>query len=124
MSTNSNISIVNADGTTRSIYCHWDGGLWDGGVAQTLIEFYRTESEVNELIDHGACSSLGGSVNDSLFYHRDRGEDLDIRINETPNEEYHYTFNNGQWYVCCPETEWADVILTEELRVELEKYDG
>ncbi len=122
MSTNSSISITNIDGTIRSIYCHWDGGMWDGGVAQTLIEFYRTESEVNALIDQGNCSSLSGTIEDSVFYHRDRGEELEIYA-DVQEQEYDYMFRDGKWFVTCNETTNTEVELTEELRAELENYE-
>ncbi len=122
MSTNSSISITNTDGTIRSIYCHWDGGMWDGGVAQTLIEFYRTENEVNALIDQGNCSSLSGTIEDSVFYHRDRGEELEIYA-DVQEQEYDYMFRDGKWFVTCNETTNTEVELTEDLRVELENYE-
>ncbi|QIW90614.1 UNVERIFIED_ORG: hypothetical protein GCAPEGMB_00267 [Vibrio phage V07] len=123
MSTNSSISITQENGHVRSIYCHWDGGMWTGGVAETLIENYRTEAEVNALIDQGGCSSLGGTIEDSVFYARDRGEELEIYIDNIPEQEYNYMFKDGKWFVCCPETNWEDVVLTNELRVELENYE-
>lgn len=122
MSTNSSISITNTDGTIRSIYCHWDGGMWYGGVAQVLLEFYRTENEVNALIDQGNCSSLEGSIEDSVFYHRDRGEELEIYA-DVQEQEYDYMFRDGKWFVTCNETTNTEVELTEELRAELENYE-
>lgn len=123
MSTNSSISITQENGQVRSIYCHWDGGLWDGGVADNLLQFYRTENEINALIEQGECSSLSGTIEDSVFYARDRDEDLTIYIDNIPEQEYNYMFKDGKWFVCCPETNWEDVVLTNELRIELENCE-
>ena len=103
MSTNSSITIKNTNGSTRSIYCHWDG--YPDHVGKLLNEYYNSSEKVNALIDLGAISVLGESIEcpaahsfDSpvsgytIAYHRDRGEEL--MINDTAQiEEYNYLFD-------------------------------
>ena len=117
MATRSMISIHQNDGKIRSVYCHWDGYFEHNGVI--LYNFYNTPEKVKELISYGDISSLGTEIGKKhdfgklyygcTFYHRDRGEDLDIRemditsnINpyvQLDEEEYNYIFveKTGKW---------------------------
>ena len=74
MATRSRIGIENADGTVSSIYCHWDG--YPEGVGTTLKNYYSDRDLLNELIDLGDISSLDSTINETVAYHRDRGEEL------------------------------------------------
>lgn len=87
MSTNSNIGIINKDGTVEVIYCHWDGHPSHNGVL--LREHYNSLTKVTELIALGNISSLRERVAPepgqqhsfdspaegvTIAYARDRGE--------------------------------------------------
>lgn len=122
MSTRSRIAIKNADGSIKSIYCHWDGYLC--GVGETLLENYKDENKIKELIALGDISSLSENINPPsgvkhtfdhsypgvvIAYHRDRGEvfhdrtcvdenDLMNYFNDS-DEEFLYIFKDGKWFV-------------------------
>jgi hypothetical protein len=119
MATRSRIGIEQADGTVKSIYCHWDG--MPRGVGRLLVEHYLMRDKVESLMLLGSISLLGeqveptGRVNHSfelpedgitVAYHRDRGEDLDpARVDKSLNdflqsdvEEFGYVFTQyGEW---------------------------
>lgn len=121
MSTRSRIGIQDADGSIRSIYCHFDGYL--NGVGQTLFDSYTDPAKVEALIALGDLSSLDDEVAPApgvphsygsaakgvtVAYHRDRGEAL-RPASVDPDEatyyadankswaEYLYLFRDGQW---------------------------
>jgi len=73
MSTRSRIAIETKSGTVKSIYCHFDGYV--SGVGKTLYNHYDKE-KLEKLIELGDISSLGESTENTVAYHRDRGEDL------------------------------------------------
>lgn len=119
MSTHSRIGMVLEDGQVRSVYCHWDGYPSNNGVI--LLENYTDAEKVKKLIDLGSISSLRENVDipegkvhnfDSplddvvIAYHRDRGEDLEIRTNKDvddfrldDNDAWTYLFKDGKWLV-------------------------
>lgn len=119
MSTRSRIAIKNADGTYRSIYCHFDG--YPDGVGATLKEHYTDPTKINQLLDLGDISALGSEIGEkhdfddrnapqewTRAYGRDRGE-TGIDASESPTMddlreltkgsggEYLYWFANGEW---------------------------
>jgi hypothetical protein len=90
MSTRSNIAKVEPDGSVTSIYCHWDGYPSNNG--KILLEHYKDEAKVDDLLAGGSLSSLGESIGEKhpfdhhedtaglhkgmcLYYGRDRDED-------------------------------------------------
>ena len=75
MSTRSNIAIEKPDGTIQSIYVHSDG--YPDGVGQMLINNYPTYGSSLRLFEHGDCSSLGATLEECSFYHRDWERKLD-----------------------------------------------
>lgn len=119
MATRSRIGIEQADGTVKSIYCHWDG--YPKGVGKTLVEHYLMRDKVESLIALGDISSLGeqaeptGRVPHSfnspedgitVAYHRDRGERLQpARVDrsltdflQSDVEEFGYVMTqSGEW---------------------------
>ena len=120
MSTRSRIGMVQSDGSVKSIYCHWDGYPQNNG--NILIKHYTDIEKVKSLIELGSISSLGKNINPdpidgvhtfdnpqvdvTVAYHRDRGEDLEIRIDESESEfiksdleEWGYLFKDGKWFV-------------------------
>ena len=54
-----------------SVYLHREGYAEYSGLL--LQKYYATPEQVDQLIALGDMSSLGISVNDCLFYNRDRG---------------------------------------------------
>jgi hypothetical protein len=73
MSTRSRIAIETESGIVKSIYCHFDGYV--SGVGKMLYNHYDKE-KLEKLIELGDISSLGESIENTVAYHRDRGEDL------------------------------------------------
>lgn len=66
MSTRSIIAQPCADGSYEGIYCHFDGH--PQGVGLTLKEHYLYPEKVNELILGGDISSLGNTIEETVFY--------------------------------------------------------
>lgn len=117
MATRSRIAIEQADGTVRSIYCHWDG--YPKGVGKTLVEHYSDRAKVESLIALGDISQLGERVEPvgkhsfnvpeegtTVAYHRDREEAYQKpRVDKTMQgfvdsdvEEFGYVFTGaGEW---------------------------
>lgn len=127
MSTRSRIGIQNADKSVTSIYCHWDGYPSNNG--RILLEHYKTESKVRELMALGNISILSEEIGKKhsfeerssarmpdgdirhkwcLAYGRDRGEteqeattcpSLQTAFSKQACEEYNYLFKNGKWHL-------------------------
>jgi len=112
----------NSEKGAKAIYCHSDGYL--DYVGKILDEHYQNESKVDELLAHGDLSSLDKNIGEKLdfndyklfyekeqcrFYHRDRGEKLNIETLTSEEDildyassccaEYIYMFAYGSWYV-------------------------
>lgn len=93
----------------QAIYCHNDGYLSNNG--KILDQHYQNEVKVDNLIAQGDCSSLKDTIKDTIFYHRDRGEDNKEAVNlnnetkllehafESCDAEVVYMFAYGSWYV-------------------------
>ena len=93
----------------QAIYCHNDGYLSNNG--KILDQHYQNEVKVDNLIAQGDCSSLKDTIEDTIFYHRDRGEDNKEAVNlnnetkllehafESCDAEVVYMFAYGSWYV-------------------------
>ena len=114
------IGIKNEDGTVTGIYCHWDGYPENNG--QILVEHYRNEKKVRELIDLGDLSILGPEIGIAhdfesrdpthkdmcTAYGRDRGE-KDVSKTDFKSErdlalcgrgqEFSYVFDKGDWFL-------------------------
>ena len=99
--------MINEDRTVTSIYVHWDGSP---DTRMPILEgHYNTVEKIEELLSHGSVSSLANTIEDTIFYHRDRGEELNIRTSESlqeffydaysMSEEYVYLFDNSSWIV-------------------------
>jgi len=82
MATRARIGVLHPDGSVTSIYSHWDG--YPNGVGKTLGENYSHQDRAKRLVAMGGVSVLEGTIEESVFYHRDRDEDL--QIEESPNE--------------------------------------
>lgn len=117
MATRSTIGIENDDETVTYIYCHWDGYPEHNG--KILLEHYKNEDKVRDLMRFGSLSILSKEIGDlnrsphdsflrkkdgiCLAYGRDRGEDCTeaktCKPGEIQGEEFNYLFKDGKWYV-------------------------
>lgn len=91
------------DKNYMGIYCHWDGYKSYNG--RILMKYYDTKEKVEELISHGDMSSLQPTLQECIFYHRDREHDLKISFFDEINKEFTnsmvcflYLFKNNQWH--------------------------
>ena len=101
--------IGGADDTILAIYCHNDGYLSNNG--KILDQHYANKDDVNELLAGGDISSLKDTIEDTIFYMRDRGEkykqatflhdetELIKFAFEECDAEVVYMFAYGSWYV-------------------------
>lgn len=98
--------LINSRGkySYRGIYCHYDGYLDD--VGKNLVENYTNEDIIDELISLGDISSLGKDTLNTMAYHRDYDEDLNIREYSSPDDilnegwmEYAYIWDGEEWNV-------------------------
>lgn len=103
MSTRSTIWIKN-DNEYRGIYVHFDGYIKGNG--KILLEHYNSVDKINSLIELGNVSALGETINDTIFYHRDRDEDdlsfyncSSLDQMEKLFQQYNYLYQDGEWYV-------------------------
>lgn len=126
MSTRSYIGYVTESGKVKYVYCHFDG--YPSGVGSTLIKYYTDPKTIAKLISMGGISSLEAKIgrkhpfdsrnNDkpenekqTTFYHRDRGEELDVYEADSPEAyladfrkpgdwcEFAYLWRDNTWYV-------------------------
>ncbi len=117
MATRSNIAMKTKEGKIVSVYCHWDGYVANNG--RILLENYADISKIEALVALGSISSLGEAIGEqqdfddrstqkdnwTLFYSRDRGEELSIQeYDDIPSwiadmEEYAYLWNGTEWLV-------------------------
>ena len=103
MSTRCTVSLYDGNGKYHSVYGHWDGSL--SGVGRILFDYYNTLETVTELIEMGSFSSLRPTLNDSVFYSRDRFEDYELNkptvyhnIFDIPVQEYNYLYTGTHWF--------------------------
>ena len=112
MSTRSRIGIENQDGTTTSIYCHFDGEI--DGVGETLQKHYTNRSKVEQLIALGSISYLEENVNPTgehsfnlpqedvvVAYHRDRGEPFDQQTNQDVSNLFNCIYQSSEEFIYC-----------------------
>jgi hypothetical protein len=98
MATRSRIAIENQDGTVNSVYCHWDGYL--SGVGKTLFNHYDQE-KLRKLLELGGLSALEATLEDTIAYHRNRGEDLHSTHYLSIEGLFENGFDSGIEYIYC-----------------------
>ena len=93
----------------QAIYCHNDGYLSNNG--KILDQHYQNEDRVDNLIAQGDASSLKDTIDDTIFYMRDRDEENKEAVTlkdetellkhafESCDAEVVYMFAYGSWYV-------------------------
>ena len=108
MATRSIIAKLDDKGV-QAIYCHNDGYLSNNG--KILDQHYQNEVKVDNLIAQGDASSLKDTIEDTIFYMRDRGEENKEATNlnnetkllefafESCDAEVVYMYAYGSWYV-------------------------
>lgn len=123
MATRGTIAVQHTDGTVSQVYAHWDNYL--EGTGQTLLDHYNSLALAECLVNGGDISSVANTVDTTVYYGRDRGEDnMEARAFGNLNsyykglqpEEYNYLFTNGQWLVEHYESGGEYVPLTEALQ--------
>ena len=98
MATRSRIAIENQDGTVTSIYCHWDGYI--SGVGETLFENYHSV-KTEQLIALGDLSSLGKTLEDTVAFSRDQGDEINQTTYDDVPTLFLDGFESGVEYVYC-----------------------
>lgn len=98
MSTQSMIFLQNKDESYDGISCFYDGQI-DEGVGETLFNNYATFGDVRELIEHGDASSIGDTIESSVFYCRDKNEDFNFYEIDDEEELENTIFNSGASFV-------------------------
>ena len=116
MSTNALVGIENDDGTIDAVYLHFDGD----SAGCTLRQHYATQELARALVERGAISYISTKIEPTngwphsfdtpqkgvtVFYHRDRGDDLNIQTysgiteysEHTEYYEYLYLYADGEW---------------------------
>lgn len=111
MSTHCRIGIVHENGSVTSIACQFDG--YPSWVGKTPLGHYTDKEKILNLLKLGDLRTLGKNLDGeslddeprTVAYHRDYGEDLDIRENPDlenfmmdENEEWNYLYDCGEWY--------------------------
>jgi hypothetical protein len=99
MATRSRIAIENQDGSVTSVYCHWDGHIETNGVI--LNNNYNTKDKVEALIELGNLSSLDKTLETTVAYARDRGEDSHQATYSNVEELFEDGFSSGVEYIYC-----------------------
>jgi hypothetical protein len=108
MSTRARFGIL-YDGNVDSSYCHNDG--YPAGLGKALKENYKTVEDVSDLIEMGDASSIKETIEDSVFYCRDRGEKrfdtapysekLSSYLEDYSDSEYLYLFDTDkEGWIC------------------------
>lgn len=126
MSTKSRIGIENQDGTTTSIYCHFDGYI--SGVGAVLQKHYTNRSKVEQLIALGSISYIAENLNPTgehsfaqpekgvvVAYHRDRDEEFDQKTNQSVSDLFNCIYQTSEELIYCFTKD--DIWLVLDLRV-------
>lgn len=125
MATRCTVSLYDGNGQYHSIYGHWDGYL--GGVGRTLFYYYNTLEAVTELIKMGNFSSIRSTLNDCVFYARDRYEDYELNkpsvysnIFDIPVQEYNYLYSADCWFYY-DDTRYVRILTNKRIEEDIKK---
>ena len=86
MSTRSRIGFISTDNSIETVYCHQDGYPAFNG--RILKECYSGIEKIKELLAQGDMSSLGETIKECVFFHRDRNEVLEPAYKEKDYESF------------------------------------
>lgn len=102
MSTNAQILIRTSDNKYRGVTLHWDG--YPAHVLPLLVHHYNTPEKAKALVDGGNLSTLAETVEECVYYKRDRGETgQEARVYASFDDtllvevEYRYLRIEGEW---------------------------
>ena len=125
MATRAAIGMMQADGSVKAIYLHWDG--YPGHAGAVLGGWYKTDEQVTALLDLGDLSEIEPDLEKCVAYHRDRHEPYREPSVYADREEfqnkgkadfgadYLYLYENGKWsvYGLYNDSDWneLDVII-------------
>ena len=73
MGSRAHIAKIDREGTGRYLYL--GHGCYPDDAGRILLEHYSEQSHIDALMAMGSIASLGETLEDSIFYHRDHGED-------------------------------------------------
>ena len=120
MATRSRIAIETEDGSVQSIYCHFDGYPSHNG--EILLNHYDYEKTL-QLIELGDISFLDKSLDETIAYARDRGEDAaNTKAQIKPNIESFFNGDIEEWgYLITTNGEWLTKSMEEENHNNLNK---
>jgi len=104
MATRCTVSLWESDtGLYRTVYGHWDGYL--SQVGRILLENYTSSECVLGVIKEGDFSKLGPTIDETIFYSRDKGESYELvsprvskSIADIEKQDYNYLFNGKKWF--------------------------
>jgi len=148
MATRSAIAIKQEDGKVKSVYCHSDGYPEHNG--KLLLNFYNSDESANEIVNLGGISFLDEKLSPekefsaprydwrqkedvkhsfetpqkgiTTFYHRDRGEELDILTHDNETEFIKYWRNDVDYLYIRKDEKWF--VDGKELTEEMTKEDS
>jgi hypothetical protein len=109
MATRSFIAKKESDSSYTAVYCHWDG--YPEGVGETLKNFYSNPQDIQKLLEGGDMSSLGKTLNETVYYTQ-RGEDPHNKtISNSLNELIKLAHDVNAEYLYVFDKEWSHVKL-------------
>ena len=88
------------------IYCHHDGSMHHTG--KILYNHYSIDNRVKTLIESGDAIYIESTIEDSAFYHRDKGQSLEKAILTTKSnsrpisaDPFHhcYLWKDNKWWI-------------------------
>jgi hypothetical protein len=107
MSTSSYIGILGPEGpnpTVKFIYCHFDGYPEHNGMM--LAKHFDTPFKVAKLIELGDISSLGETLDETVFYRRDLKRNDGTEAATVPLVRYIVDHDVAYKYLFTEDGEW------------------
>lgn len=97
MATRSHIGKQLPDGSVRFIYCHFDGYPEHNG--QILVEHYKDESKVDQLLELGDLSMLRPEIGEEQDFDRTETHKATLSyFDDFLEQTYNYLFKDGKWH--------------------------
>jgi hypothetical protein len=124
MSTRGTIAVQLTDGTVSQVYSHYDNYL--DGTGQMLLCCYNSQELAESLVKEGDISSVGKSMEHTVYYGRDRGEkgcdpyvfsSLERYYEGLCGQAYNYLYTDGQWKVEYHATYGKFINLADKLKL-------
>jgi len=102
MATRSIIAVKTEDNNYTTIYTHWDGN--PDTRYPILVKGYTTQEQAEELVSMGDASVIKETIEECVFYGRDRNED-DVAaktvkyLKDIVFQEFLYVWDTDEWKV-------------------------